>query len=681
MVNQVPTPFFYPAALALATVSSIGVDSLIYPLFRKILGPQTHQKWAITAAYAAVGLFIAISDISKELKALTTVVFLVYKSYSTSSHKTADSFDNYPPGPTRDVLILWKALASEINVDFCFNEFGSYTITDQFDQWIWDHKIALSQVKILSIDCGDLTTLPPQIFQFTGLISLMIPGNKLKTLPSEIGHFAHLEVLDISNNKLKTLPPEICQLKNLKELNISNNKLETLPPEFGQLTELLKLNISMNPWRGLPPEIFQIISLKSLDLFRVNLRVLSPEIGRLINLESLHICNNYLTELPTEIRQLIHLKQLSLFRNEFTVLPPFLALLSANCHIFAYWNRLTPESIIAFQTCIQAVRRCNPGLGPRFFASIHEDRPSIEGTLDDSLMFWLGLFQKEFPEHCEDKQGCFPRAGAADRFCLNFYATVRAHPGSDNLHILLQRLKETSDYRNGGRTKQNMILRVGHMLQQAVVNTDFCARLFPILENGLAERGCGDRITVIFDDIEIEWHLSQSEAFDEVGLAKLLVGLKRKDELDKIAWRRIDELRLGDQIEVFLFYHIKLKDQLQLPISTEEMLYSEVAGITVEMLAEDGDKVLKTTQSAEAIAQILPQYDKWSERVKALHPEAFKPIEAISEQIDTLIFDKSRREGETKQAIDALHDQQKRLEQEIIAKLTKKWVDENFQLL
>ena len=53
-------------------------------------------------------------------------------------------------------------------------------------------------------------------------------------------------------------------------------------------------------------------------------------------------------------------------------------------------------------------------------------------------------------------------------------------------------------------------------------------------------------------------------------LIELLVGLKRIDILKAIAAKRVEELKLGDAIEVHLYYQVKLKDALRLPLSTSE---------------------------------------------------------------------------------------------------------------
>jgi Leucine-rich repeat (LRR) protein len=83
----------------------------------------------------------------------------------------------------------------------------------------------------LDLSYLDLTTVPPEIGQLSGLQELKLVGNALTALPPEIGLLSNLQNLYLSYNHLTTLPPEIGQLSSLQTLDLLENPLTTPPPE------------------------------------------------------------------------------------------------------------------------------------------------------------------------------------------------------------------------------------------------------------------------------------------------------------------------------------------------------------------------------------------------------------------------------------------------------------------
>ena len=183
----------------------------------------------------------------------------------------------------------------------------------------------LTGLQELWLDSNQLTALPPEITQLTGLNDLTLVGNQLTALPPEITQLTSLQELWLDNNQLTALPPEITQLTGLNDLRLSGNQLTALPPEIGQLTSLQQLWLDNNQLTALPPEITQLISLNDLRLSGNQLTALPPEIGQLTGLRQLWLSDNQLTALPPEIGQLTGLQQLSLSDNQLTALPRQLA--------------------------------------------------------------------------------------------------------------------------------------------------------------------------------------------------------------------------------------------------------------------------------------------------------------------------------------------------------------------
>ena len=81
-------------------------------------------------------------------------------------------------------------------------------------------------MQYLDLTHNQLTALPVEIGQLTGLESLILSNNELTALPAEIGQLANLQSLDLSNNQLTALPAELGQLTNVQFLFVEGNPLE-----------------------------------------------------------------------------------------------------------------------------------------------------------------------------------------------------------------------------------------------------------------------------------------------------------------------------------------------------------------------------------------------------------------------------------------------------------------------
>ena len=103
-------------------------------------------------------------------------------------------------------------------------------------------------------------------------------NQQLTQLPDNINQLSGLKQLYLEWNSLTILPNNFTQLTNLENLAISNNWLTTLPDSFGDLTELSFLDLGYNQITQIPESI-----------------------GNLQNIEYLWIFNNQLTSVPETI--------------------------------------------------------------------------------------------------------------------------------------------------------------------------------------------------------------------------------------------------------------------------------------------------------------------------------------------------------------------------------------------
>lgn len=159
-----------------------------------------------------------------------------------------------------------------------------------------------------------LTTLPPVIWELTGLTTLAIRNNKLtsiegvgkltrlkkliaernliETIPAEIGMLVQLEQFRIYENKLSAIPPQIGALVNLRELIINGNQLQEVPPQIGSLRKLTSLNVSDNQIRSLPDSLVELVGLRMIRASSNRLTSLPAAMDRLQNLQVLDVSHN-----------------------------------------------------------------------------------------------------------------------------------------------------------------------------------------------------------------------------------------------------------------------------------------------------------------------------------------------------------------------------------------------------
>lgn len=99
----------------------------------------------------------------------------------------------------------------------------------------------LTNLKILGLINGNITTLPMSISKMTNLEELKLGGNALTKLPAAVCNLPNLKILTLWMNGIKQWPNEVGNLLNLEGLDISWNDLLSLPDYFIKLTKLKRL--------------------------------------------------------------------------------------------------------------------------------------------------------------------------------------------------------------------------------------------------------------------------------------------------------------------------------------------------------------------------------------------------------------------------------------------------------
>ncbi len=408
--------------------------------------------------------------------------------------------------------------------------------------------------------------------------------------------------LDPSRNQL-TAASDVRRNTQLRTLDLSCNRL-TAAPDVSHHIQLQALFLSHNQLIT-APDVSQNTLLQHLYLFQNRLTA-APDVSQNTQLRTLILSNNRLTTAP-DVSQNTLLQILDLSDNQLTTLPDSILSLSANCTVYAENNRFTPQYIQQFTASLRAHRLAHPGQGPRVCLSIYDEvRPvASRSSLENQICSWSTEFENTYPQQsCQELWGNRSRGGENTQAQFAPLLSL-SQENQEILSDYLRRLRSTRDYTTPGLSRNNIILRVDRMLQLANQNTAFRDFMLASIAEGLTS--CNDRVQISFDRIEILWQfhfrpLNRDEYRD------LAIRAQRYERLIQHAQEQAQSLGLGDEIETILYYLIHLKNDLNLPITTEGMLYAGMSGVTEEMLANA--RHLIQTISDEELLRESPHWEQ-----------------------------------------------------------------------
>ncbi|KAI5281231.1 hypothetical protein KEM54_003331 [Ascosphaera aggregata] len=161
----------------------------------------------------------------------------------------------------------------------------------------------LERLRLLNLSKNNL---PMEIFnliaQLPNLAELRMASNGLSgTLPSSVGDLRQLEILDLKGNDITTLCDEITSLTSLSVLDVSDNKLSSLPSAIFTNVPLIELNAKNNKLCGdlIPSSVTSIPRLRILTLTGNSLTGLSGSTElALPSIKQLHMGGNRVDALP-----------------------------------------------------------------------------------------------------------------------------------------------------------------------------------------------------------------------------------------------------------------------------------------------------------------------------------------------------------------------------------------------
>lgn len=199
----------------------------------------------------------------------------------------------------------------------------------------------LPKLKKLSLISNQLEILPPEIGQYSSLISVNVAGNKITQVAPETARLQQLRQIILYGNQLTAIPDCVFELQQLEELDVYMNRITEVPDKISRLQNLTHLYLSFNQIEKLPESIATLQHLKGLYAHRNRLSRLSDSYAALQNLEVLRVQENRLSIFPDFLLQLPNIREVNVAQNQLSDLPieklmglPKLAFFHANSNPF-----------------------------------------------------------------------------------------------------------------------------------------------------------------------------------------------------------------------------------------------------------------------------------------------------------------------------------------------------------
>ncbi|MFT5318406.1 MAG: hypothetical protein ACI8RA_001670 [Chlamydiales bacterium] len=210
---------------------------------------------------------------------------------------------------------------------------------------------------------------------------------------------------------------------------------------------------------------------------------------------------------------------------------------------------------------------------------------------------------------------------------INFWKEISPREAIPNLNLegvaltnmltFLDRLANTAEYRNI-RTQQALATRVLDMISFISQDEEIQEKALDLIGEGLIS--CDDRIIATLDDIELLGKIQEAERESpalesEAKLRSLGEALYKLEEVRKYARRHMANLNWVDEVEVQLAFQIGLTDRLQLPLSTQNMIFRACANVSDQQITDAGEAILRSCTERN-INQFLQSWDPWKRYIR-----------------------------------------------------------------
>lgn len=401
--------------------------------------------------------------------------------------------------------------------------------------------------------------------------------------------FPKLEALGLAGNQLERVPGAIGKMRNLQSLDLSSNKISLIPEEVAQLRELRRLRelwLNNNPDLNAVPDISQMPDLRELDLSGTSVQEWPVGLFASPRDQSFRLeLNN------TSIKQI-----------------PEVAPGSTKAETIAR-ARLDRKKLDLDHETRFAQYRESVGLDPE---RTYEPR-------GDSV-FWL----EEMPfEERSDLEALWDSV-EQEHGSQGFFEVIKQLEMPD-------RFETVEDEMAYEYNQEDLSKRVWRMLKAVADDDELRDRLF---KNASFPGRCADGGAGIFNDMGIDvlasehrrYYLPEQQEIKQAALAKGAARRKHLDEVVKadIAHRikPVAEGGLGQhfrgqlvdgvperkgllEVEMYLAYHTRLAQRLDLPWLSDHMVYRRQALVTDAQIEAAHDSVLALGEGDGLINKML----------------------------------------------------------------------------
>ncbi|WP_253307005.1 NEL-type E3 ubiquitin ligase domain-containing protein [unidentified bacterial endosymbiont] len=222
------------------------------------------------------------------------------------------------------------------------------------------------------------------------------------------------------------------------------------------------------------------------------------------------------------------------------------------------------------------------------------------------------------------------------------WAAFEGVEGSDSFYTLLQRLKEHHQ-----KHPQDQVPRRLEALYQTMSrHPELCTAVFN--EAQIGAESCSDRAIATLNQLETRCAIEESiqgKKIDDQALLTIMRGLFRQEELYKIADLKVKQLDaqkqslpenqrstfIVDSVETHLFYHIALKERLQLPGGTKSMTFTKMANVTDQEAQRAGDKILRIEKlDPNSLINFITKNEHWQRYLEQHYQSLHDQDESIA---------------------------------------------------
>lgn len=460
-----------------------------------------------------------------------------------------------------------------------------------------------------------LETLKQCIFE--ELADLNLENLSLKELPATLP--PHIKTFSCFNNQLTHLPENLPD--NLEVLVASRNRLIVLPHNLPQ--ELRTLDVRINELTHLPenlPNSLYTLNVEGNQLF--NLPDTLP-----IQLEALDVGFNLLTSLPDTLPP--SLKFLRAHNNRLnsfpTTLPPFLMTLNVNNNLLTSLPDTLPPSLIYVHAFSNPITHVPATIHPSISLSL-SSRNSVLVQPDSNLQLVHAV--ELWDKNVNRSQ----------------WQQIQSEEDAPVFASFLHKLNQGLNVHNS-RLREYVAHWLTHLVKDE--NSELRQQTFKLAQQ--ADASCVDRASFYFNKMVFLMLENEVIKTDQSQTIEELIGLSlsafRLGVLEKISAKHVqkrlqDSPSFSEDIEIYLAYQYKLRDEFNLPIYTE-LQYDAVANITDEDLLNAKTEMLDQ-EKKYFLRYLVTESLIWQAKINAWNAEKERVMkENYLEEIASPQFEKA----------------------------------------